>query len=208
MNNRHGKLFHQKISEEPLAIYDRIDIVYKISEIPIIVCYSGVLHESGDIHRKLRKIYLQNNPNIIKKYKELGDIAWKSRFAIMCRNWELLGYYFKKNTEIMNKVMKEAGFEYGIGLANNILIKIIEEHPDVYAAKLTGAGGGGSVFALVNPYRIDSVKIYWKEKLNELIISKDEFSSRFPSYPSEITNELKKAQFFTIKIDKNGVKKL
>ncbi|MFX0000698.1 MAG: mevalonate kinase [Candidatus Hodarchaeota archaeon] len=204
----YGKLLHKKISEEPLAIYDRIDEVYKINDIPMIVCYSGILHESGDIHGKLRRIYLKNNPNIMESYKELAKISWKSRFAIMCQNWKLLGEYFKENTKIMNHVMKEAGFKYGIGLANNILIEIIEEHPDVYAAKLTGAGGGGSVFALVNPNKIDTTLNYWKEKLNEIIINKSKFSLKFPSYPKEITNQLKKALFFRIKIDKNGVKKL
>jgi len=203
-----GKLSHKEISKEPLAIYDRIDKVYDLNDIPIIVCYSGVLHESGDIHRKLRKIYLENNPDMIKSYRELGKIAWKSRFAIMRRNWKELGRYFKQNTIIMNRVMKDAGFEYGIGLANNILIKIIEEHPNVYAAKLTGAGGGGSVFALVNPNKIETILTYWKDRLNEIIINKDKFSLEFPSYPLEITNELKKAQFFRIKIDKDGVKKL
>ncbi len=204
----YGKLHHKKISEEPLATYDRIDTVYGINEIPIIVCYSGVVHESGNIHRTLRKIYLENNPDIIKSYDELAKIAWKSRFAIMCRDWKLLARYFKENTKIMNEVMEKAGFKYGIGLANNILINIIEEHPDVYAAKLTGAGGGGSIFALVNPNKIESILNYWKEKLNELTSNRDKFSLKFPSYPSEITNKLKKAQFFRIRIDKNGVKKL
>jgi len=204
----YGKLFHKEISKEPLAVYDRIDKVYGLNDIPIIVCYSGILHESGDVHRKLRKIYLENNLDIIKCYKELGKIAWKSRFAIMCRNWKLLGEYFKKNTIIMNRVMENAGFEFGIGLANNILIKIIEENPDVYAAKLTGAGGGGSVFALVNSNKIETILNYWRDNLNELIINKDKFSSKFPAYPLEITSQLKKAQFFRIKIDKNGVKKL
>ena len=204
----YGKLYHKKISEEPLATYDRIDNVYNINEIPVIVCYSGVVHESGDVHERLRKIYLDNDTDMIKNYNQLAIIAWKSRFAIMCRNWKLLAEYFKENMRIMNIVMKQAGFKYGIGLANNILIKIIEEHPDVYAAKLTGAGGGGSVFALVNPNKIDFVLDYWKKKLNELINNKEIFISQFPSFPLEITDKLKKAQFFRIKIDKKGVKKL
>ena len=204
----YGKLYHKDISEEPLAIYDRIDKVYELKHIPIIICYSGVLHESGNVHRKLRRIYLQNNPIFLNSYKKLAKIAWKSRFAIMMRNWKELGKYFKENTQIMNKVMKEAGFEYGIGLVNNILIEIIEEHPDVYAAKLTGAGGGGSVFALFNPDKAKEILNYWQDKLNELIESKKAFSSRFPSYPIEITNKLKNTQFYQIEIDKNGVKKL
>jgi len=204
----YGKLYHKDISKEPLAIYDRIDIVYELKNLPIIVCYSGVYHKSGDIHGKLRKIYLQKNPLILKSYNELAKIAWKSRFALMCHNWKLLGKYFKENTRIMNEIMKETGFKYGIGLVNNILIKIIEDNPEVYAAKLTGAGGGGSVFALVNPNQIDTVLSYWNNKLNEIINDKDVFSSIFPSYPVEITNSLKNTQFYQIKIDRNGVKKL
>ena len=204
----YGKLYHKDISKEPLAIYDRIDIVYELKNLPIIVCYSGVHHESGDIHGKLRKLYLQKNSIILNSYNELAKIAWRSRFALMCHDWKLLGKYFKENTRIMNEIMKEADFKYGIGLANNILIKIIEDNPDVYAAKLTGAGGGGSVFALVNPNQINTVLSYWRNKLNEIINDTDVFSSIFPSYPMEITNSLKNTQFFQIKIDRNGVKKL
>lgn len=138
----YGKINHKNLSKEPLAIYDRIDKVYELNDIPIIVCYSGLHHDSGDVHGKLRKLYLQNNPFFLKSYKKLAEIAWKSRFALMRHDWVELGKHLKENTIIMNHVMKEAGFQYGIGLANNILIELIEEHPDVYAAKLTGAGGG------------------------------------------------------------------
>ena len=133
-----------------------------MDNIPIIVCYSGVYHASGDVHGRLRDSYLQNNPEILNKYLKLAKIAWKSRFALMCRDWKQLGQYFKENTKIMNQIMKEVGFKYGIGLANNILIEIIEDHPDVYAAKLTGAGGGGSVFALVKPNKILTIRLLEK----------------------------------------------
>ncbi len=204
----YGKLYHKNLSKEPLAIYDRIDDVYELNNIPIIICYSGVLHDSGDIHRKLRKIYLQNNPIFLDSYKKLAEIAWRSRFAIMKHDWARLGKYFKENTKIMNLVMKEAGFKYGIGLANNILIDLIEEHPDVYAAKLTGAGDGGSVFALVNPNKKKTILNYWQDKLNEVITDKEIFTSKFPSFPVDIIPKLKNTQFYQIKIDKDGVKKL
>ncbi|MFW9828856.1 MAG: mevalonate kinase [Candidatus Thorarchaeota archaeon] len=204
----YGKLCHKEISKEPLAIYDRIDKTYELENVPIIVCYSGVSHKSSDVHSKLRKLYLEKDPIILNSYKELGEIAWKSRFSLMSRDWKKLGEYFKKNTKIMNNIMENAGFEYGIGLVNNILIDIIEDHPEVYAAKLTGAGGGGSVFALVNPDKVDDALNYWRDEINKIINDKKAFTSKFPHYPLNITNSLKKTEFFRIKINKSGVKKL
>lgn len=201
----YGKLFHQEISKEPLAVYDRIDEVYNINELPIILCYSGVTHESGSVHDKLRKIYLQEESTILENYKKLAKIAWKSRFALMKKDWKRLGEYFKLNTEIMNLIMKNAGFEYGIGIANNILIKLIEDHPDVYAAKLTGAGGGGSVFALVNPNNIDGVLLDWKKNLNDLVKNEKLFKKKFPNYPINIKSQLEYAEFYRIKICHKGV---
>ena len=188
-----------------IAVYDRIDDLYNIENIPIILCYSGVLHESGRIHNKLRELYLSNNSFIIDSYQKLADLSWKSRFALMSHNWKLLGEYFKENTTIMNSVMESAGFKYGIGLANNILIKLIESHPDVYASKLTGAGGGGSVFALVNPQKIDNILLEWKKNLNHLINDEEMFKRKFPNYPIEITSKLKNAKFYRIRINHNGV---
>lgn len=204
----YGKLLHKDLSKEPLAIYDRIDETYEICELPIIICFSGILHDSGDVHGTLRKLYLTGDLKILENYKNLAELAWKSRFALMRRDWKLLGIYFKENTKIMNEIMKHAGFKYGIGLANNILIKIIEDFPDVYAAKLTGAGDGGSVFALVNPNKIDNVLDRWQKKLNGFIRDKESFSSKFPSYPVDFIDQFKNASFFKIKIDKNGVKRL
>ena len=82
--------------------------IYNINELPIILCYSGVTHESGSVHDKLRKIYLHEETTIIKNYKILAEIAWKARFALMKKDWKHLGEYFKMNTEIMNRIMKNA----------------------------------------------------------------------------------------------------
>ncbi|TFF98843.1 MAG: hypothetical protein EU547_00080 [Promethearchaeota archaeon] len=203
----YGKLYHKEITQEPLAIYDRIDEIYDIKNLPIIVCFSGSIHKSGNVHKKLRDLYLNKNPDILKKYKDLAEIAWKSRFSLMRKDWKQLGVFFRKNTKIMNEIMEIAEFEYGIGLANNILIQLIEDHPNVYGVKLTGAGGGGSVFALVDPHSIDKIMSLWKKKLNEIVDDEELFKKLFPNYPSKIRIELKKAQFFQIKINKTGVKK-
>jgi len=202
----YGKLYHKEITQEPLAVYDRIDELYNIQKLPIIVCFSGSIHKSGNVHKKLRELYLKKETRIIDKYEELAEIAWKSRFSLMKKDWEQLGEYFRKNTKVMNKIMELAEFEYGIGLGNNILIKLIENHPKVYGVKLTGAGGGGSVFALVDPSSADKLMKIWERKLNDIIENEKKFEKLFPKYPSEIRNDLKKAKFFQIKINKTGLK--
>ena len=202
-----GKINHKKISLEPLAIYDRIDKTYKLKSLPIIICFSGVFHQSGTVHEKLRRYYMEKDPVILNGYENLAEISWKSRFALMKHNWELLGVYFKENTTIMNTMMRHVGFPDGIGLFNNILIKLIEQNSDVFAAKLTGAGGGGSIFALVKPDMIDNVLLSWKDELNKIINNEEYYESLFPEYPLEARNQLKNAQFFKIKIVP-GVKKL
>jgi galactokinase/mevalonate kinase-like predicted kinase len=199
-----GKLHHMEFSKEPLAVYDRINDTYNITNLPIIVCYSGIIHESGSIHGKLRESYLMKEPKILRDYEKLSEIAWKSRFAIMKKDWRLLGKYFKENTELMNKVMKNAGFKNGIGLGNNLLINLIQDHPEVYAVKLTGAGGGGSVFALANPNKLDDVLMDWKNKLSNLIYEQEKFAS----LPLDIIKGLRNAKFYKIRIDPYGVKKL
>lgn len=204
----YGKLYHKKLGKEPLAIYDKIDELYNIKNLPIVICYSGVLHKSGGVHQRLRKMYLKKDTTLKKNYKKLAELSWKSRFILMKKDWKGLGNLFKKNTKIMNKVMDYVGFKFGIGLANNILIEIIEENAKVNAAKLTGAGGGGSVFALTNPTSVSEVKNYWKNSLKKIISDEDLFKSKFPNYPINIMKKLNNAKFFNIKIDRKGVRSL
>jgi galactokinase len=92
-------------------------------------------------------------------------------------------------------------------LHNNILIRLIEHNSDVFAAKLTGAGCGGSIFALVKPDCIDTVLLSWKEELKKIINNEEYYMSLFPDCPLEVRDQLKNAQFFRIKIVP-GVKKL
>ena len=202
-----GKIYHKKISLEPLAVYDRIDLTYNIKSLPIIICFSGVSHESGAVHEKLRRYYLDGDPIIIEGYQYLAEISWKSRFALMKHDWKQLGEYFQENTVIMNNMMRHVGFLHGIGLVNNILIRLIEHNSYVFAAKLTGAGGGGSIFALVKPDKVDTVLLSWKDELNKIISNEEYYLSLFPEYPIEARDQLRNAQFFKIKLVP-GVKKL
>ncbi|MHA1673575.1 MAG: GHMP family kinase ATP-binding protein [Promethearchaeota archaeon] len=200
-----GKLHHQAIGNEPLPVYDRIDKVYNISEIPIILAFSGVKHTSGEIHSQLRKQYLAGDPKLIELYAKLAEISWQSRFALMKHDWKTLGEIFDQNMAISEKIMQIGGFHDGIGWANKILTDLIKDHPDVYSVKLSGAGGGGSVFALVSPIMKTKLLVLWKQKLLEILDNPDPILKNFPGISKQDFEQLRNAKFYTIQINTNGV---
>ena len=48
----------------------------------------------------------------------------------------------------------------------------------------------------------------WKMSLDNVIKNEKSFKTKFPNYPSEIRLQLKKAEFYRIKINKNGVSRV
>ena len=60
------------------------------------------------------------------------------------------GKLMNENYQIVDEMMRYCGFKDGAGWANNLFITSALEN-NALGAKLTGAGGGGSVFALVDP---------------------------------------------------------
>ncbi len=203
-----GKLHHEKLGEGPLATYDRIDRTYNIDQMPIILCYSGITHSSGDVHRVLREKYLSGDPFMKHKFQELGVLSWKARYALMKHDWRILGIYFTENSKITDEIMKYCGFQFGIGWANRVLIDLMKNNKDVYAIKLSGAGGGGSVFALVNPHKINEIFYEWKRKLEDLLEHPESFLKNNPEISTEMLIQLNKAEFYRISIDFDGVKRI
>lgn len=155
-----GKLFHKPIFEEPLATYEKLGRF--INTFPIVLVYTGIEHHSGDVHGRMRKIYLEerlrftgdydNAPPLVRIMKLVGDTAWKGKIALLEHDWEKFGALMNENHRLVDEMMRYCGFSAGAGEANN---RMIHAGLDAGAlgAKLTGAGGGGSVFFLTHPGR-------------------------------------------------------
>ncbi len=153
-----GKLFHKNIFEEPFATYERLDA--PIEEMVFIVASSGVVRESGSVHSVLRGRYLLEYEKkltypdytspILEKFDEVAKTAWVGKIHLLRGDLEAFGNLMNKNHRLVNEIMLYCGFPDGAGEANNLLIKTALDN-GALGAKLTGAGGGGSVFALVRP---------------------------------------------------------
>ena len=70
-----------------------------------------------------------------------------------------------ENHRLVDEMMSYCGFVDGAGWANNLLIDTALNN-GALGAKLTGAGGGGSVFSLTNPGEEARVAEAWQRALD------------------------------------------
>ena len=77
-------------------------------------------------------------------------ILRKGKVALLESDWDKFGALMNENHRLVNEMMKHCGFDAGAGTVNNDLTGIGLEL-GALGAKLTGAGGGGSVFFLLRP---------------------------------------------------------
>jgi len=153
-----GKLFHQPINQEPYCAYEKLGAY--VEHPPLVVAFTGLEHQSGDVHKRMRSLYLEefkgfkgdyeNAPFMVRQMKKIGDTAWKGKIALLESDWRRFGALMDENHKLVDEMMRYCGFKQGAGELNN---KIIELGKGLGAlgGKLTGAGGGGSVFFLSFP---------------------------------------------------------
>jgi galactokinase/mevalonate kinase-like predicted kinase len=152
-----GKLFHKPIGAEPFATYERLDAC--VPDLPLVVAYTGIVRDSGDVHGIMRPRYLAEyaawqtggqRPFMVDVMERAGETAWRGKMALLRHDWQEFGRLMAENHRLVDEMMTYCGLPGGAGDANNALIEAALE-AGAYGAKLTGAGGRGSVFALAPP---------------------------------------------------------
>lgn len=152
------KLYHRPIKAEPYVTYERLEGY--VPYLPLVIVYTGIFRDSGDVHGCLRPRYLEEYeryraqggepPFMVRVMEAVGATAWRGKIALLEGDWATFGALMNENHRLVNEMMRYCGFQEGAGWANNLLIETALAH-GALGAKLTGAGGGGSVFALVRP---------------------------------------------------------
>jgi glucuronokinase len=170
----HGKLEHKPIGDEPYATYERLD--HHVGSLPLIGIVTGVRHESGDVHGRMRPLYLEQHsqwqrtggdmPPMVAFMHSAWACAWQGKIALLEGDLIRFGQLMEENHHLVDEMMRYSGFEEGAGWANNLFIQVAKEN-GALGAKLTGAGGGGSVFALVNPAAEDELISAWENAAAE-----------------------------------------
>jgi galactokinase/mevalonate kinase-like predicted kinase len=187
-----GKIHQAALHEEPYTTYERLD--QWVDDLSLVAVSSGLERDSGDVHGQMRPRYLEeyNNwlqnggerPPMVKFMTEAWETAWRGKIALLQRDWKSFGLLMNRNHRAVDEMMTYCGFVDGAGWANNLLIETALSN-GAFGAKLTGAGSGGSVFAITRPEQISGLKSAWKNAC--------------------ISAGLKKAKIYQPKIDFEGM---
>lgn len=153
-----GKLIHSPIRQEPLVTYERLENY--VTDLPLVAITTGVLHDSGDVHSRMRPRFVREHlewrengrhkPHIVSLMHSIYECAWRGKIALLENDLVAFGQFMSLNHRLVDEMMCLCGFSDGAGWANNLCIQAAME-AGALGAKLTGAGGGGSVFALARP---------------------------------------------------------
>lgn len=169
-----GKLHHREIGQEPYVTYERLNAW--VDDLPLVVISTGIERDSGDVHDRMRPRYLEEHnawagsggeaPPMVRFMTGAWETAWRGKIALLERAWETFGALMNDNHRLVNEMMAYCGFADGAGWANNLLIETALAN-GALGAKLTGAGGGGSVFALTHPGQEGKLIEVWRRTAAE-----------------------------------------
>ena len=97
-----------------------------------------------------RRLGRGGKSELVRIMRRVGITAMMGKYALLEQDWEELGRLMNLNHRLVDRAMRLAGFEEGAGRFNNAVIRYALRR-GALGAKLSGAGGGGSVIVLVEP---------------------------------------------------------
>jgi len=134
------KQHYLALDREPLGIVE--NLADYAPALPMVLAHSGVQRISGAVHKPVRDRWIEGDAAVVEGMLRLAHIARMSKLTIFRSDWELLGEAMTENHEIIRS----------IGSSSEVNESIIKTALDAgaIAAKLSGAGKGGTIIAL-NP---------------------------------------------------------
>ena len=110
----------------------------QIPEIPLIVVLSGRRSDTGKMVARVARA-LERDPSLWSVIDSIEDLVRVAIEPLRRGDLESLGELMTENQRLLRE----------LGVSHPVLERIIEAlEPHVYGAKLTGAGGGGSIIAI------------------------------------------------------------
>ena len=122
----------------------KIEVV-PIDELPLVVGYSGVKASTPKIVNQIKERLIKEKAKIFSIFNKIGKIVEAGKQSLLTKNYQELGFLMNEN----HRLLKE------LGVSTAKLDKMCEAaiKAGAYGAKLSGAGGGDCMIALVPKLR-------------------------------------------------------
>jgi len=133
-----GKQFYREAEAELFATIE--PLAPYVEQLPLVLGFTGVQHASGAVHKPIRERWLDGEPEVVASYQRITEIARVAKKAILMEDWPLLAELMNEN----HAIQRDLG---GSGESNERLIEAALK-AGALAAKLAGAGDGGTIIAL------------------------------------------------------------
>jgi galactokinase/mevalonate kinase-like predicted kinase len=143
-----GKARGRSEGDEPYASVETLPA--GDGELPFVLGYTGVRHLSSAVHSPIRERWLAGDPEVVRGYERVTELAGLGKRAFLDGDLERLGALMNENHAI------QRGFG-GSGESNEQLIAAALE-AGALGAKLAGAGDGGTIVALCRPRELGRVE--------------------------------------------------
>lgn len=133
-----GKEHYLSLEREPLGTVE--DLAGAGPEPPLVLVHTGIQRVSGAVHKPVRDRWMEHDPLVVKGILRLGHIARMAKRALLLGDWDILGEAMTENHEIVRS----------FGSSSEVNERIIRTALDsgAIAAKLAGAGKGGTIIVL------------------------------------------------------------
>ncbi|MFC1711016.1 mevalonate kinase [Patescibacteria group bacterium] len=115
----------------------------KVGKLPLIVCYSGVKADTPTLIRQVEELKRKNPQKTKKILDNIEDITKKAKICLKKQDWLKVGRLMNENQILLEE----------LGVSTHFLEKLMKTalESGAIGAKLSGAGGGDNMIALVLP---------------------------------------------------------
>lgn len=125
-------------NSSPFATIERLHKY--VPSLPLILAHTGVKHHSGTVHESIRDRWLRGDQDVVNGYLRIATLARLGKKALLAEDWRRVAQLMTEN----HAIQRSLG---GSGDSNEAMIEAALSGGAI-AAKLAGAGGGGTILAL------------------------------------------------------------
>lgn len=137
----HGGLQHMEFAgKHPVNAGPQAQLAELTAPLPFLLVTTGVERLSGSVHGPMAQRWLSGEPAVVSGISRISELGREGSEALNSEDWSRLSLLMNENHEIVA----------GLGGSGDAIDRLIADCKDcgALAAKLAGAGLGGTVIAL------------------------------------------------------------